>query len=186
MCSTALIPIKRSSKKIVKMQCLLLYTPTKGARIMKPEWVQQQFANLDLSDIRLVKRAIWIALCCSMNPEGSLPERFGEGAGLKAAYRFFDNPKVSHQALQQSHYQEVLNKARWSTNLVLFIQDGSELLFNSHRHTYGLGPTADANGNGLMFHSCLVAKYHEGPRSETEVLGLSYQEAWIRPGDKTR
>lgn len=34
-----------------------------------------------------------------------------------------------------------------------------------------------------MFHSSLVAKYHE-PK-ETEILGLSYQEAWIRPEKKS-
>jgi len=34
-----------------------------------------------------------------------------------------------------------------------------------------------------MFHSCLVAKYHES--KETEILGLSYQEAWVRPEKKS-
>jgi hypothetical protein len=34
-----------------------------------------------------------------------------------------------------------------------------------------------------MFHSCLVAKYHES--EETEVLGLAYQEAWVRPEEKS-
>lgn len=78
----------------------------------------------------------------------------------------------------------MLNKAYFSEKLVLFIQDGSELLFNSHPWTHGLGPTADANGNGLMFHSCLVAKYHD-KSEETEILGLGYQEAWVRPEEKS-
>jgi len=62
----------------------------------------------------------------------------------------------------------VLEKARFSEKLVLFIQDGSELLFNSHAWTHGLGPTADSSGNGLMFHPCLVAEYHEP--GETKIL----------------
>ncbi len=151
---------------------------------MKPQWIHQQFAKLDLKDVRLNRRAITIAEACAAHPEKSLPERFEDWAGLKAAYRFFNNPKVTHQALQKSHYQEVIEKARWSEDLVLFIQDGSELLFNSHPWTHGLGPTADSAGNGLMFHSCLVAKYHES--GETEILGLSYQEAWIRPEKKSK
>jgi hypothetical protein len=34
-----------------------------------------------------------------------------------------------------------------------------------------------------MFHSCLVAEYHEP--EETKILGLSYQEAWIRSDKKS-
>ena len=33
-----------------------------------------------------------------------------------------------------------------------------------------------------MFHSCLVARYHDA--KDPEVLGLGYQEAWIRPEKK--
>ena len=144
---------------------------------MNNKWICEQFANIDVNDVRLQDRAVEIAQCCAEHPEKSLPGRFEDWAGLKATYRFFNNPKVSHQTLQQPHYQEVLEKARFSKEPVLFIQDGSELLFNSHPWTQGLGPTADSAGNGLMFHSCLVAKYHQS--KETEILGLSYQEAWI-------
>ena len=149
---------------------------------MKERWIYEQFSRIDVGDARLQKRAVEIALSCADHPEKSLSGRFDDWAGLKAAYRFFSNPKATHQTLQQPHYHEVLEKARWSEELVLFIQDGSELLFNSHPWTHGLGPTADSAGNGLMFHSCLVAKYHES--KETEILGLSYQEVWVRPEKK--
>lgn len=151
--------------------------------MMNKQWIHQQFEKIDMKDARLEQRAIEIAQSCAEHPEKSLSGRFDNWAGLKAAYRFFSNPKATHQTLQKAHYQEVLEKARWTEELVLFIQDGSELLFNSHPWTHGLGPTADATGNGLMFHSCLVAKYYES--KETEVLGLGYQEAWIRPEKKT-
>ena len=150
---------------------------------MNSRWIQQQFANVNMNDARLQKRAVKIEQGYAERPEKTLSGRFDDWAGLKAAYRFFSNPKATHQTLQQPHYQEVLEKARWSEELILFIQDGSELLFNSHPWTHGLGPTAYSAGNGLMFHSSLVAKYHES--KETEVLGLSYQEAWIRPEKKS-
>jgi hypothetical protein len=150
---------------------------------MNYQWIYQQFSNVNMKDARLQRRAVRIAQSCAEHPDKSLPDRFDDWAGVKAAYRFFSNSKASHQTLQQPHYLEVLEKARWSEELVLFIQDGSELLFNSHPWTHGLGPTADCAGNGLMFHSCLVAKYHES--KETEILGLSYQEAWIRPEKKS-
>lgn len=150
---------------------------------MNEQWIYDQFSKIDVSDARLQKRAVDIAIGCAEHPEESLAGRFDDWADLKATYRFFSHPKITHQALQQPHYHQVLEKARFSEEPVLFIQDGSELLFNSHPWTHGLGPTADSNGNGLMFHSCLVAKYHES--EETEILGLGYQEAWVRPEKKS-
>lgn len=150
---------------------------------MKEQWVYEQFSKIDVGDARLQKRAINVAIGCAQQPEESLAGRFDKWADLQGAYRFFSNPKITHQALQQPHYDQVLEKARQSENLILFIQDGSELLFNSHPWTHGLGPTADSSGNGLMFHSSLVAEYHEP--GETKILGLSYQETWIRPDKKT-
>lgn len=149
---------------------------------MNNEWIQEQFGNIDVNDARLQTRAVKIGLSCAEHSEKSLPGCFEDWAGLKAAYLFFSNSKISHQTLQQSHYQNVLEKARFSKELVLFIQDGSELLFNSHPWTQGLRPTADSAGNGLMFHSCLVARYDES--KQTEILGLSYQEPWIRSEEK--
>jgi hypothetical protein len=150
---------------------------------MNSQWIQEQFSSVKMNDTRLQNRAVKIAQACSEHPEKSLPCRFADWAGVKASYRFFSNEKASHQTLQEPHYQNVLSAAKTSEELVLFIQDGSELLYNSHPWTHGLGPTADSAGNGLMFHSCLVAKYHES--QETEILGLSYQEAWIRPEKKS-
>jgi len=124
-----------------------------------------------------------LLLGCAERPEKSLAGRFHEWADLQGAYRFFSNPKITHQALQKPHDEQVLEKARFSEKRVLFIQDESELLLNSHRCTHGLGPIAESSGNGLMFHSCLVAEYHE-PK-ETKILGLSHQEMWIRPDKKS-
>jgi FMN phosphatase YigB (HAD superfamily) len=155
----------------------------RGVGIMKEQWIYDHFSKIDVNDARLQKRAVGIAIGCAEHPEASLAGRFDNWADLKATYRFFSNPKITHEALQQSHYYQVLEKARFSEELVLFIQDGSELLFNSHSCTNGLGPTADSKGNGLMFHSCLVAKYHES--EETEILGLGCQETWIRSEKKS-
>jgi hypothetical protein len=150
---------------------------------MKEQWIYEQFSTIDVGDTRLQKRAVDVAIGCAEHPEESLAGRFDKWADLQGAYRFLRNPKITHQALQQPHWDRVLERARFSEETVLFIQDGSELLFNSHPWTHGLGPTADSNGNGLMFHSCLVAKYHEF--EETEILGLGYQETWVRPEEKS-
>ena len=141
---------------------------------MKEQWIYEQFSAIAVGDARLQKRAVDVATGCAERPEKSLAGRFDEWADLQGAYRLFSNPKITHHALQQTHWHRVLEKARFSEETVLFIQDGSELLFNSHPWTHGLGPTSDSNGNGLMFHSCLVAKYHEIDGEKTRLF------SWIR------
>lgn len=150
---------------------------------MKEQWIYDQFSKIEVNDARLQKRAVDIATGCAKHPEESLAGRFDDWADLKATYRFLNNPKITHHLLQEPHCHQILEKARFLDETVLFIQDSSELLFNSHPSTQGLGPTADSDGNGLMFHSCLVAKYYES--EETEIFGLGYQEAWVRPKKKT-
>lgn len=68
---------------------------------------------------------------------------------------------MNHQKLQSSDYEIVSQEALASSGKVLFIQDGSELLYNSHKWTTGLGPTGDSCGNGMIFHSCLAVKFEE-------------------------
>ena len=84
---------------------------------------------------------------------------------------------MTHKKLQLTHYENVRKEALESSGKVLFIQDGSELIYNSHEWTTGLGPTGDSCGNGMMFHSCLAVKFEE---DTPKVLGLSAQTAWVR------
>ena len=144
------------------------------------KWVQKQWAGVSFGDARLSSRVKSIAEACVRHPDKSIPGRCQDWASVKAAYRFLDSEKISHREIQKPHYENVITTAEKSKLPVLFIQDGSELLFNTHRFTFGLGPTADANGNGLLFHSCLAVRYH-GPQYTPEVLGLAHQTPWIRP-----
>ena len=75
---------------------------------MKEQWIYEQFSAIDVRDARLQKRAVDVAIGCAEHPEESLAGRFDKWADLQGAYRFFSNPKITHQALQQPHYREVL------------------------------------------------------------------------------
>lgn len=149
---------------------------------MDTEWIEAQWKGSPLGDKRLESRAIKIGKACLATPDGTLPEKFTTWADTKGAYRFFDTPKVSHEALQTVHYQNVIKAATSTNNPVLFIQDGSEILYNHHPSTTGLGPTSDAFGQGIMFHSCLAVELKDD--SPPVTLGLAKQTPWIRPGQK--
>jgi len=139
-------------------------------------WAQEQWPTISFFDPRLSKRAVNIALAILKQPTNSLPGRFSLQKDVKGCYRFLNNKAIGHQMLQRQHYENVLKEAASVPGRVLFIQDGSELIYNNLKWT-DLGPTADANGNGIMFHSCLVVKFKD---DQPQVIGLSGQKAWVR------
>lgn len=146
---------------------------------MNSDWVKKQWQGAPLGDKRLEKRAVTIGEACLKTPDGTLPEKFGNWADTKGAYRFFDSESVTHEALQTVHNKNVVEIAGASKHMVLFIQDGSELLYNKHQSTYGLGPTADAYGQGIMFHTCLAVEWVKD--SPPVTIGVAKQIPWIRP-----
>lgn len=139
-------------------------------------WVEQQWPSSIFFDPRLHKRAVNIASAILKLPKASIPERFKLQKEIKGCYRFLNNKAISHQMLQHQHYENVLKEAASTPEQVLFIQDGSELIYNNLNWT-DLGPTADSNGNGIMFHSCLAVKFQN---DQPQVIGLAGQKAWIR------
>jgi hypothetical protein len=139
-------------------------------------WIANQWPSYAFFDPRLHKRVITIASAMLKQPTASIPGRFSLQQETKGCYRFLDNKAINHQMLQRSHYENVLNEAASEEGRVLFIQDGSELIYNNLKWT-DLGPTADASGNGIMFHSCLAVKF---TGNQPQVIGLTGQKAWIR------
>lgn len=139
-------------------------------------WAERQWPSLLFFDPRLQKIAVNIATAMLTLPSASIPERFSLQKEIKGCYRFLNNKTLSHSMLQQQHYENSLDEARLASGRVLFIQDGSELIYNRLNWTE-LGPTADSSGNGIMFHSCLAVKCEDG---KPQIIGLSGQKAWIR------
>jgi hypothetical protein len=139
-------------------------------------WVERQWCSHAFFDPRLHKRVVNIAQAMIKNPKASIPERFNLQKDVKGCYRFLNNKAINHQMLQRQHYENVLKEASVAKGRVLFIQDGSELIYNNLKWT-DLGPTADSGGNGIMFHSCLAVKFQG---SEPLVIGLTGQKTWIR------
>jgi hypothetical protein len=145
--------------------------------LSKKEWVENQWPSTMFMDPRLHKRAVKIGEAFLNFPDRSIPKRFSAWGDVKGCYRFFSRQEMDHQSLQKPHYQNTLEEASRASEKVLFIQDGSELIYNDHPWTSGLGPTGDACGNGIMFHSCLAVQTEDG---NPKVIGLACQKAWIR------
>jgi hypothetical protein len=74
--------------------------------LLRPaQWAESEFASAQLGDLRRTQRLVKIATNLVQQPSGTLPQAFPTWRELKAAYRFFNQPKVTFQQSQQPHWQ---------------------------------------------------------------------------------
>lgn len=146
------------------------------------QWAQEEFAFADLGEPRLNKRLVKVATNLAANPGGTLPQAFTDWAEVKAAYRFFDNPRVDYQKVLQPHLERTRRACREPAEY-LIIEDTSDLDFSPHRKTRGLGVIGDGQGRGFELHSALAVRV-EGwtleQRPEGQIIGLFDQQC-LRP-----
>ena len=140
-----------------------------------PDWIEHEFARANLGDQRLVPRLRRLLADFFRQPQASIPQATGTWSQAQAAYRFFDNPKLSMHNLLAPHQQVTLERIQ-AHSVVLAAQDTAFLNFTPHPATDGLGPIGStADGSiGLVLHSTLALT------PEGEPLGLLDTQCWAR------
>ena len=63
------------------------------------EWIDKEFEYLNLGDRRLDKRLKKVALGLAKNSEKNISSSLGPWGEVKAAYRFFDDSKVTSKKI---------------------------------------------------------------------------------------
>ena len=89
-------------------------------------WAEQEMATADLGDERLDARAVVVLSALGQRPNLSIPAACGGQAEMTAAYRFFDNDKVTFEKVLEPH----IARTRWrvaAQAVVLLVQDSSEI-----------------------------------------------------------
>jgi hypothetical protein len=139
-------------------------------------WAVHEFADADLGDVRRTKRLVELAHVLAQHPTAALPEACGDGAMLKAAYRFFSNDDIEPQDCLSSHIESTYGRLA-RVPLVLAVQDTTEVNWTGHPATTGLGPLGHPACQGLHVHSTLAFTPERVP------LGLLAQHVWARDPD---
>ncbi len=138
-------------------------------------WAVEQFGKVELGDKRRRQRAIELAQAMARRPGDGLMKQTGDWNGQRGAYRLLDNAAVSHAALSEPHWALTREQAGQRGPVVLMVQDITELDYSSHTATEGLGPIGDQRGRGLLVHNTLAIE-----PSSRQVIGLAYQQVWVR------
>jgi hypothetical protein len=143
------------------------------------QWCLDEFAAVELQDARLNERCGELAVQLAMQPNGPINQACEDWADTKAAYRFFDNDKVTPERVRAPHQQRTVERMSRYVR-VLAIQDTTFLNYTHHPQTEGLGPIGKKSQNqrGFGLHSTLVTTPEGMP------LGLLTQAVLTRPEDE--
>jgi hypothetical protein len=142
-------------------------------------WSSLELCHVDLGDLRLNRRLVKLVDDLLNTPEASVPQASGDWAATKAAYRFWDNPRVNPHDIHAAHRQSTLERLPdHADQTLLAIQDTTSFDFTDHPQTTGLGYLAHSKRSGIWLHSTLAVSGSGVP------LGLLDQQTWTRdPAD---
>jgi hypothetical protein len=138
-------------------------------------WSALELRHVDLGDQRLNQRLVKLVDDLLHAPESSVPVASGDWAATKAAYRFWDNPRVDPEDIRAAHSAVTLERLGDERHgPILVIQDTTSFDFTDHPNTAGLGYLGHRKRSGLWLHTALAVTTAGVP------LGPLHQHAWTR------
>jgi hypothetical protein len=114
-------------------------------------WAQEEVASVDFGDERLDTRVATLLASLGNHPNMSIPAACGGRAEMQAAYRFFDNDKVTFDKVLAPHIQRTVERMA-DQKVVLLVQDSSEIeLTRPDSEVVGAGEL-DGARRGVLLH----------------------------------
>jgi hypothetical protein len=109
-------------------------------------------------------------------PDASTPRQTENWADCKAAYRLFEQPDVTFEAVTAVHRQGTLDSL---SGTYLVISDTTEIDYGYQSPRKGLGRLTARQRRGFFLHTALVVDAEEG-----EIMGVGAQELFTRSPQK--
>jgi hypothetical protein len=141
---------------------------------MLAPWIMEEMKTADLGDRRLNDRLREVLAQLASRPTASIPAACGGRAEMEAAYRLFDNEKVTFDNILQPHHEATRRRIAGQT-VVILTQDTTEVdLTRPEQQVRGAGPLTEAARLGALLHM-LHAFTPDGTP-----LGTLHARAWVR------
>ena len=118
---------------------------------MNAPWAKDEVEEADLGDERLHARLERLLGALGSRPNLSIPAACGGRAEMEAAYRFFDNEKVTFDKVLQPHVARTVQRVA-EQKVALLVQDTSEIdLTRPQQEVAGVGDL-DGSRRGFLLH----------------------------------
>jgi hypothetical protein len=163
-----------------RRRCSVADEKTHGA------WVDRELAGCEFVDERLGKRFRSLLEQLSSSPGDSIPLVCQDWANTKAAYRFFDNDRVSEAEILGGHFQATRDRASATSGPILVMHDTTEFTYKredvdavgktrvNFNRAYRDGKPRLYTACGILMHSSLAVTTDGLP------LGLTAIKFWSR------
>jgi hypothetical protein len=145
------------------------------------EWAKRNFGSTALYNKKKVNRLVNIATRLAEAKGTSLARLFDKWYDTKATYNLLKQPIMKPEIIQNPHRKIKFEKIeKWSGD-VLAIEDSSEFEWNNKEPIEGLGPIGSGrkDDQGFILHSTLAIGISN--KGKLEVLGLPFQQYYVRP-----
>lgn len=141
---------------------------------MRAPWAVEEMKSAELNDKRLNDRLTRILSDLGDRPTTSIPAACGGHAEMIAAYRFFDNERVTYEKVLEPHYERTLERMA-AQRVVLLPQDTTQLdLTRPHQQVAGAGALDTAARRGALLHLM------EAFTPDGTPLGALWSKTWTR------
>lgn len=151
-------------------------------------WAKNNFENTLLFNKKKTARLIQISSRLAQNKGTSIARLFDNWYDIKAAYKLLNEPIMTPDTIQCQHRQLTLKSMENWEGDVLAIEDSSEFEWNGKEPIEGLGPIGSGRekDQGFILHStlCLGIQNQPGKDYNLKVLGLPYQQYYVRPSKR--
>jgi hypothetical protein len=147
---------------------------------MLAPWAVDEMKTAQLEDKRLNKRLVEILSHLGARPTASIPAACGGYAETAAAYRFFDNDRVTFDNVLQPHLDATEERIA-AQPLVLLVQDTTEVdVTRPEQQVVGTGPLDGDSRFGVLLHAMHAFTSDGTPLGTTQVV------TWARQDDRPR
>jgi Transposase DNA-binding/Transposase Tn5 dimerisation domain len=142
-------------------------------QINEINWITDETVTANFGDKRLNNRFKSILQTFGSKPNESIPASCKGWSETLAAYRFFDNDKVTADKILSPHYAATIQRIQ-NEKTILLIQDTTEINYNNRSPVNGLGPLSSDKEQGLHLHSLIAVT------PERLCLGSVHADMWVR------
>ena len=136
-------------------------------------WASNEVKTANFGDKRLDNRLEILLSQLGDKPTESIPTACGGWAETIAAYRFFDNEKVTFNQVLASHVQASVERISCYP-VVLLLQDTTDLVQTINKRSKGLGTLKETEKQEIFLHPSIAVTPHR------VCLGVVGADIWER------